>query len=141
MTEEVFVSQEATVSIYEVVEDAVYGDSTTFLFECIFTQDVMATKTTTTSEELQYNTDDIDVQDERVSYDFSAEQFYYDKDREFDATDRTKKYEIIVIFENTATSQLETYTCEGCKNTLWQITSRDNDVVRVRMAFKPSKIT
>ena len=141
MTEEVFTAEEASVSIYEVVEDAVYGDSTTLLFTCKYTQDVNCLKSLSVSEEAQYDTDSIDIQDETQSYDFSAGEFYYAKDREFDASDRTKKYEIIVIFQNATTAQLDTYTLEDCKNTLWQVTFRDNDVVRVTARFKPGKIS
>jgi len=140
MTEEVFTANEASVSIYEVVVGD-YGSSTTLLFTCKYTQDVSLLKSLTTTEEYQYGTDDIDIQDETQSYDFSMGNFYYSKDLEFNATDRTKKYEIVVTFENLTTAQEDIYTLEDCKNTMWQVLFRDNDTVRVTARFKPGKIS
>jgi hypothetical protein len=136
---EVFTAEEATIYIYEVVEGD-YGTSTTLLFSGRYTQNVTLLQSLLTSEETQYDTDDIDIQDETISYDFSIGEFYYDKSREPAASDRTKKYEIKVIFENQTTAQLETYTLQNCKNTLWEITFQDNNNVTVTARYKPGNI-
>lgn len=144
MDREVWIAQEATITIHE--EDGSGNYITPAILEDKFLQDAECREVLEVKEEGQPGAAEKDVDTFPAGFEVRIRELYYRKGVQVQPfRDRTKRYRISIQFTNryysgTAPEENDPHVYRNAAVTEWSIAWQDNDIVARRMNFKAERM-
>ena len=146
MKREVWIAQEAMISIWEEDGSGGYDDASGAVFEDKFVQDVSCREVLDVQSDGQPGAAVKDIDTFPGGYELRIGEFYFKKGTQINPfTDRTKRFRIVVSFVNPQYSGIEPeendpHILRDAAKTEWEISWQDNQVVSYRASFKAERM-